>query len=173
MSVTTMPRGAKSDKGFRKTWPHKKRKASRALRHATEILTRASSRDPAAGVEFGRARFRRQFWQLQKYSVDPLAFETARKFWRRGVLIPAKVLKHLIKIAAQRNKRTRVYVRDILSKTTMTFNDDDSSRVKTANFVVRGFPRRKFSLWKVVLVAIIIGAVLGLIGAILIPTTMK
>ena len=106
-------KGAKSDKGFRKTWPLKKHKANRAFRHAADILMRKSLRDSPAEVDFGQARFRRQFWQLQKYSVTPLAFERARSFWRRGLPIPPKVLKRLMQVAARRDKRTRADARDL------------------------------------------------------------
>jgi hypothetical protein len=106
-------KGAKSDKGFRKTWPRKKHKASRAFRHAAEILTRTSLLDPAPEVDIGQARFRRQFWQLQKYSVTPLAFERARGFWRRGLPLPSTLLKQLTKIANRRNRRTKADVRNL------------------------------------------------------------
>lgn len=104
-------KGAKSDKGFRNTWPKKKRKANRAIRHATATLTRKASLNTE--VDFGKTRFRRQFWQLQKYPLSPLAFETARGFWRRGVPIPPQVLKRLMSVAARRDKRTRTYAQDL------------------------------------------------------------
>jgi hypothetical protein len=106
-------KGAKSDKGFRKTWPRKKRKANRAFRHAADTLTRTAPQDPDTDVDFGQARFRRQFWQLQKYSVTPLAFERARSFWRRGLPVPSKMLKRLMALAARRDKRTRADARDL------------------------------------------------------------
>ena len=106
-------KGAKSDKGFRKTWPRKKRKANRALRHAAEILTRKATHDSGADVDLGRARFRRQFWQLQKYAPNPLVFERAWKFWRRGVPIPTKVLKQLMKLAARKDRRTQADARSL------------------------------------------------------------
>ena len=104
-------KGAKSDKGFRKTWPRKKRKASRALRHAAATLTRRAPLD--VETDFGKTRFRRQFWQLQKYPLSPLAFETARGYWRRGVPIPPQVLKRLMSVAARRDKRTRAYAQHL------------------------------------------------------------
>ena len=106
-------KGAKSDKGFRKTWPRKKRKANRAFRHAAKILTHTSRLDATPEVDLGRARFRRQFWQLQKYSVTPLAFERARGFWRRGLPVPSKLLKQLMTIAGHRNKEMKADVRSL------------------------------------------------------------
>ena len=76
----------KHDKGFRKTWPTKKRKASRSFRHAADARTRVAISAPDAEADISAIKRR----PLQKWRVSPLGERVPFRLDKRERRIGAK-----------------------------------------------------------------------------------
>jgi len=76
----------KYDKAFRKSWPTKKRKASRSFRHAADALTKAASLDAESDAKISAIKQR----PLGKWAVPSLRESVAGKLTRRVRSVGAK-----------------------------------------------------------------------------------
>ena len=83
----------KHDKGFRKTWPIKKRKTSRSFRHAADALTRAAVLKPEAEADISVIKQH----PLQKRGVSHLGERVAFRLDKRKRRIGAKKQRRLMR----------------------------------------------------------------------------
>jgi len=79
-------RGGENDKAFRRKWPLKKRKATRAFRHAVEARARAALLDADADHD---VRTRKRPW-LIKWGVTKLGDHVADQLRKRPTKVGAK-----------------------------------------------------------------------------------
>ena len=91
----------KSDKGSRQSWPGKKRKANRAFRHASDVITRTAVQRSEPEADFGFIKKTK----LQKWTVPKLRERVLAKLGKRLRSAGAK----------QGRKRTRNPTTDTVS----------------------------------------------------------
>src|SRR5579859_1597861 len=82
----------KHDKGFRKTWPIKKRKASRSFRHAADGFTRAAALQPGTEADISIIKQH----PLQKWGVAHLGERVSAKLDKRKQRVGAKKLRRFV-----------------------------------------------------------------------------